>query len=1315
MKTRTWFMVLFLVVLSFSAAAIDEGDSIGDPFMGIQAVSRGPWSPSDPDEPTYVQCVDLARDFAKVYHNTEQDGFGIVGTAANMWNALPANYGYAAVENDSSIVPPQVGDFVIWWNGGSGHVGIVSRVMRYQVEVFEQNIQVDDPYRLLPMNKTEAGKCHVERGEHMGTSYYVKGWLRYPSFSIIGRYDDGQTWNQKIKDCYDRINGYQCLPDMGKMGWPIDDGGGAFVHNWEPWHYICQNFRNAKGEESIIMYNPLFGSQAYRISGAAWEYYSTGYNGRYGPDILLPNGRLLGGPITNEVGGVQHFEGGMYVTRIDEVLYSKSTSAKSGGQVYATVVELRQADGTLVETYYPTGEYSSLTVTGSTPSPNQIILTWLGGPDADYFGVLEDGSQISVVALPEFTKVGLAPGTAHTYQVVAYDSAGNELAVSNEVTLITPGAPGEFTLQGAAEGHSSVFLQWQNTAYPYAPFLLLISDGVQIAKMVSSFTQRSVYPLEPNHSYTYQIVATTGSGLVLGYSNPVTVTTNPAPPPPPPEDPVPNSVQMLIEPVWLLGTTGWGDAVVSDQFGEEMPEERVLFFSSDPSKLVISGDNGYCLPQRLGTVEVWAEVYDRRWIQSERVIVEVVAEIPPIPMEFESSPLLLEQDFELLTYPPYTEYQTISLRSWVHNPTPDPITFYGIRIFVFREDGSFYDCSSYSSTAKVLNPGESHGYVTHNVRLPEAGRCFLWAHTCPERSPIYEDWQVIDQTAEGVSNTLWLDVYSPSDLKSDLSVISLGLATEQVYEGDDLCVQVGIGDSGDVNISETFTITVGVAGHTSQVWEVDGLARGGVYYHTFNLGAFPAGAYVIEASVDSSGVVDEYDESNNDGRTIIEVLEIPGQPDLTGTFEVLPADPRVGQGVSFYAALENIGEVEAGNCLVTLTFGELVFEEEVGVMPAGQRRFFDWHIMNLDQAGAQVATMTVDSSDVIAESNEGNNSFEQTVVVLPPLLPDVVASQIGVTAPPLHVGGMITVEAVILSSGDVESAPCQAELSFGGQTELVNLPAIPVGEYVLIEQTFDLVAEGQQTAVVQVDVGNLLVESNEDNNTWSMNVTVLPPLLANLRITQLEAASSEYYPNQSPQALCGLVNDGDAPAGPFDFTLCLAQGNPIGTAHFAGLGIGELAAFTISVDPLSVGNWPIVGIVDSADTVNESDETDNDATSYIRVVEPPQPDLPDLVISSATCRPFSWWIFRFASFTATVSNIGTAQAGSFRLSIQVAQTGQTFNKSFSGLGASASGSYSFWVWSLPKGQVTFKVTADSLAQVEESDESNNYLEVQKTF
>jgi surface antigen len=1109
----------------------DYGREIGS-FMGVTAYSNGDCTekPCTASQAEY-QCVNLAKRFAAAYHKVIDYE---VGCAANMWLRLPERLGYHAVSNDSSVVPPQIGDFIIWWNNGwtscdsgSGHVGIVSRVMRDGIEVFEQNINNSTkPFRLLPMSQNADGTWKVEPGERLSTNYFVKGWLHYPGFSVIGRFADGQAIDRQINNCYNRHGG------LDGVGWPIDDGDGIFVHNWAPFRYLCQNFRNARGEESIIIYDPLFGSQAYLIPGKYWEFYRYGRwdntRGcqRYGPDMPMDDGTVLGCPTSDFINGQQCFQNG----------YCKSGS-----------VELHRLDGTLVEVFEPTGEFSALTLTGKPMSENHNTIWIEGGPTCDYYAVFANGTEIGQTTLREFTEAGLPTGSTRQYQVFAMSNSTGALDVSNIVTITGPGNPGSFTLQGTADGYNSAFLQWQNTAYPYAPFLWLFRDGVKIAKLVSGFTQWTDYPLEPSHSCTYQLAAVTASELVFGWSNEVTVTTEATPPPPPTPAPTPTTLRInLTQTTWQYATDGWATAQVFDQYGNEMTGVQVLFISSSPSVFVISGDNGYIIANNIGTAETWIELYDDRSIQSERVTVTVVEKLPdpepPPQPPFPEAPLRLVAGLTEDSTGPYLPYVCPRITYTVENPTDQVVTYQGPSLFPYRlPENVWVDFSSYMSTPVTLQPGQTKsGSVGSSYVSTEPGDYYLVA--CVR---INDVWHVINQAAEGCQVKVGFKVINEADLKAQLKFVSLELATAEVHTGDPLCIQVGIINDGDVNINTPFVLTVGIAGQSSQAIEIDGLSHGGVYYHTFNLGIQAEGSYKVDAYVDSTGVIAEYNEGDNSESTIIQALPPPAQPNLTlANLSVSPAELRVGGTATVSGVMSNSGNEASGVCQLAISFSGQTATVDLPAIPAGGSVPFSVNF-NLTAEGTQTVTAVVDSGNVVAESNEGDNSASASVTVLPPRRADCVIMNCSVDPLDPWTGDPIKVTIVAGNIGPVDAPAFNVGLTWNNFFLKQRLPALASGQ--TAEVIFDLDhcdSSGIFTWRAYADCDSEVSEEDESNNEGGVTFEVISPLEL-VPIPQLTIIGSEEYSTSSgnwTRYLLSISNWAEYPDRIFSSAYCVTCG-----------------------------------------------------------------------------------------------------------------------------------------------------------------------------
>lgn len=859
MRKKSVLLILLVVFCNQAVFAVEQGDPIGSPFMDVQAISNGDDTGTGSGPPK-AQCVDLAKDFAESYHFMPR--IGIVDCAANMWILLLRDYGYIAYEDGSSIMP-KVGDLIIWWQDGwdcttkYGHVAIVCEVQSGGVLVFEQNVEPrDDPYRWIPRDMSAVPNWSLQNGEGLGGSYYVKGWLRYPGFKVpLGMYFDG-SYDQKIKDKA------TVLASQGKSLQGYDDGASPFVHPWEPFGYPCQNVKVSNSlEQGLLIYDHELSTYPYLISGEKWGFYRNGVKEgdyyRYGPDIPMGNGTTFGVPTSDE-----HFDNQMH----------------AGGHSTRGSVKIHRPDGTLVYTYNSTGEFSRLTVHGQAVSQNHNVIEWLGGPACYKYEVWANGIKIGETTLLEFTEAGLNPGDIRTYQVMAVDENGNVLATSNEVTVISPGEPGSITLLGVADGHNGIYIQWDNTQFPEAPFTLVFVNGIQIAK--SATDSKSIWPLEPNTTYKIQVAEITASNMILGWSNEIEVTTKELPPPPLTPDPEPTSIQIHIETVWEFGTDGFATATVYDQYGNEMSSVEVLFISTDSQDtFAISAESGYCLAHGIGTVEVWVEVKDNREIKSNRITVTVTEALPvdpPDPIEFPPSQVQLDQDFEVLSGPPYVEGGQLMIRVHYSNPTNDPITFYGPKIITYREDGSIAYVSSSSSISTTLNPGESGFYLVSGVRFYEPGRYFFQAYTCPVSSPDIFDWEVIEQTAPGVSNTLWIDVISEADLRSELQIQSFTAWAVPFTTNDSVGLRVLIRENGDLPATPPFDLVVSIVGHGSQTIQVPAMAKGDVLGFNFDFGPLPAGSYKVDVFVDPLNVVDEYNEGDNTDSLIVEVSSTPG-------------------------------------------------------------------------------------------------------------------------------------------------------------------------------------------------------------------------------------------------------------------------------------------------------------------------------------------------------------------------------------------------------------------------------------------------------
>ena len=450
----------------------------------------------------------------------------------------------------------------------------------------------------------------------------------------------------------------------------------------------------------------------------------------------------------------------------------------------------------------------------------------------------------------------------------------------------TPMPAGSFDLSAVADSSNSVYLAWTDLRYN-ARISAIYCNGAEVAK--TSGRAFSHFPLATDTVYCYQVAAVTQSGLVLGYSNEVLVCT-PAPEPNPlpnPEPPFPERVLLsLPQTVWPYGADTaqngvYASGLVLDQYGNEMPAIRLIFCSSDPLVLAVSGDNGWCHANGIGTAQVWAQVYDWSGIQSEKLDVCVVTELPPqpvLPDIYESSPLNLESPIEILANQPYLECQPFTYAANVSNLTADPVTFW-LRIFTFDLNGQKVDESSYGTAGKILLPGESWRWLGSGI-FPPVGDYYLMAMTSLTGEN-FGAWQVVDLTADGLAAKRYFRSLCPSDLKPDLRKLGFNLSADEVLAGEMFGLSASVINGGDADAVDPFAVQISVRGLECQTCALNGLAAGGVQSCHLFFGPLAAGNYVADLHLDAANAVAEYDKANNAATLAFTVWPNPQPPVIT--------------------------------------------------------------------------------------------------------------------------------------------------------------------------------------------------------------------------------------------------------------------------------------------------------------------------------------------------------------------------------------------------------------------------------------------------
>ncbi|MFY1619857.1 CARDB domain-containing protein [Micromonospora sp. WMMD736] len=180
------------------------------------------------------------------------------------------------------------------------------------------------------------------------------------------------------------------------------------------------------------------------------------------------------------------------------------------------------------------------------------------------------------------------------------------------------------------------------------------------------------------------------------------------------------------------------------------------------------------------------------------------------------------------------------------------------------------------------------------------------------------------------------------------------------------------------------TVNFSLAGTVVGSATVGALAAGASTTVSFNAGTRPMGSYAVAATADPANTVVEQNNGNNSltAAAPLVVAQAPG-PDL----QVLniasnPANPAVGASVTFTVAVRNRGTTATGATTVTrLVAGGTTLNTNTASIAAGATVTVAVSGSWTATSGGATLTATADATNVVAETNESNNTLSQSIVV----------------------------------------------------------------------------------------------------------------------------------------------------------------------------------------------------------------------------------------------------------------------------------------------------------------------------------------------
>lgn len=457
------------------------------------------------------------------------------------------------------------------------------------------------------------------------------------------------------------------------------------------------------------------------------------------------------------------------------------------------------------------------------------------------------------------------------------------------------------------------------------------------------------------------------------------------------------------------------------------------------------------------------------------------------------------------------------------------------------------------------------------------------------------------------AQTVWAAVDTPQ-LYADLTVTALSPDASTYEAGIPITITATVNNQG-LRGAGGFYVSLTSADLSTQTKYVSSLAAGSATSVTFS---YTAGQYAadktisVTATADSSNAITESNEGNNTRSTSFKVLKYnPPLPDLiVSSLSSNKAEYYAGETITITASIRNQGLSATGGFYVALSSPDLATQTKyVSALAAGGTTnvTFTYTAAQYSAARAIIVTATADSSGVITESNESNNTRSTTFTVL--ALPDLTVSSLSGDKPLYEAGETVTVSAIVRNIGQTPSAATTVRLTVpntGTFSKGISALSAGASQTVTFVFTAPVTLNPQSiTVTAYVDPDNLIVEANENNNsrTAIISVNALRP-----DIEVVDTTITDWYAGKDVTVSATLRNRTAQPVPAVSIRLTIGGAAYTESIPIAGNG-SNLAVFRLTVP--AAGSYAVQITADPEGALNETDESNNVLTKSIQVKNVP--------------------------------------------------------------------------------------------------------------
>jgi len=220
--------------------------------------------------------------------------------------------------------------------------------------------------------------------------------------------------------------------------------------------------------------------------------------------------------------------------------------------------------------------------------------------------------------------------------------------------------------------------------------------------------------------------------------------------------------------------------------------------------------------------------------------------------------------------------------------------------------------------------------------------------------------------------------------KPDLTAYELTWTPTDPTTSDSITITWRVKNQGDADAVGKFYTELYVDGDKKDTLPTEGLATGESTSGSKDIGTLSAGEYTVKIVTDTTGTVDESDESNNEYTKTLTVTEAK-KPDLT-PYELTwtPTDPTTSDNITITWRVKNQGDADAVGKFQTRLFIDndkiATWGRSADTLAVGKSAHASKDIGKLS-AGEHTVKVVTEITEIIDESDETNNEYSKTLTV----------------------------------------------------------------------------------------------------------------------------------------------------------------------------------------------------------------------------------------------------------------------------------------------------------------------------------------------